>query len=305
MLRAEAVDPLTRAELHRFLALSRDYQQLEEWTGEARTADLRQPRAVLATYPQARTLADEERKRLELGPSPAQQLLSVLEERVGIKVLSLPLGNHLSGASAYSERFGPAILLNRSHPAGRQAFTLAHEYFHLLTRGRVMGSKGAQPVHLCDPPVPGQTRDRGEELANQFAAQLLVPVEHFVDQIRRLVDAKRSLGTPDLVGLARYFGISVQAVLTRMAMLKMIPWDTARAAYTDPELLETLKTDGGEQIPEPARFKRLAVKAYLAEQISRSRLAELLDVNVEDVGREVGRFGGEEAGRDLKFVMPR
>ena len=54
-----------------------------------------------------------------------------------------------------------------------------------------------------------------------------------------------------------------------------------------------------------ARFKRLAVKAHLAEQISRSRLAELLDVNIADVDREVRRFGGEEAGHDVHFVMPR
>lgn len=304
-LRAEAVDALARAELQRFVTLCSEYRRLEEWTGEERSADLRQPRAILSSYPQARALADEERKRLDLGLTPAHQLLFLLEERVGIKVLSLPVGNHLSGASVYSERFGPAILINRSHPAGRQLFTLAHEYFHLLTRGRVTGSKGARPAHLCEARAPGETRDRGEELANQFAAQLLVPVDHFIEQIRRLVDAKRTLSTLDLVGLARYFGVSVQAVLTRMAMLKMIPWETAREAYADPELSETLKTDGGEQIPEPARFKRLAVKAYLAEQISRSRLAELLDVNIADVDSVVGRFGGEEAGRDVNFVMPR
>lgn len=304
-LRADAIDALARAELHRFITLCNEYYQLEHWTGEERSPDLRQPRAIIATYPQARALADEERKRLDLGLTPAHHLLSVLEERVGIKVLSLAVGTELSGASVYSERFGPAILINRSQAAGRQAFTLAHEYFHLLTRGRVAGSKGARPAHLCEAQMPGETRDRGEVLANQFAAQLLVPVEHFVEQIRRVVDAKRTLNTPDLVGLARYFGVSVQAVLTRMAMLKMIPWEAARAAYADPELTQALRTNGGEHIPEPARFKRLAVKAYLAKQVSRSRLAELLDVNIADVDREVGRFGGEEAGRDLKFVMPR
>src|ERR1041385_4970497 len=141
MLRAEAVDALARAELQRFVARCVDYQRLEEWTGEVRTPDLRQPRAILSTYPQARALADDERKRLELGLTPAHQLLVVLEDRVGIKVLSLPIGARLSGASVYSDRFGPAILLNSSHSVQRQIFTLAHEYFHLLTRGRVTGSK--------------------------------------------------------------------------------------------------------------------------------------------------------------------
>ena len=89
MLRAEAVDALAKAELQRFVARCVDYQRLEEWTNEVRTPDLRQPRAILATYPQARALADEERKRLDLGLTPAHQLLVVLEDRVGIKVLSL------------------------------------------------------------------------------------------------------------------------------------------------------------------------------------------------------------------------
>ena len=305
MLRAEAVDALARAELHRFLTRCRDYRQLEEWTGEAREPNLRQPGAILTSYAQARALADEERKRLDLSLAPAHELLSVLEERVGIKVLSLAVGDDLSGASVQSDAFGPAILLNSSNVAGRQIFTLAHEYFHLLTRGRVSGSKGAQPVHLCEARIVGANRDRGEELANQFAAQLLVPVAHLVEQIERVVEGKRSISHLELLGLARYFGISVQALLTRMAMLKMIPWETAREAHADPELQDALRTEGGEQVPEPTRFKRLAVKAYLAEQISRSRLAELLDVNVEDVAREVRRFGGEEAGRDVNFVMPR
>jgi Zn-dependent peptidase ImmA (M78 family) len=305
MLRAESVDALARAELQRFLTLCREYQRLEEWTDEVRTPDLRQPAAILTTYAQARALADEERKRLDLGLTPAHQLLIVLEDRVGIKVISLDAGSFLSGASVESEHFGPAIFLNRSQVPDRQVFTLAHEYFHLLTRGRVTGSRSGRPVHLCEVRQPGETRNRGEEMANQFAAQLLVPVEHFVDSIKRRADAKGSLNTADLVGLARYFGVSVQAVLTRMAMLKMISWDVARDAYADPELTETLKTDDGEQVIEPARFKRLAVKAYLAEQISRSRLAELLAVNVADVEREVARYGGKEAGRDLKFVLPR
>lgn len=305
MLRAEAVDVPARAELRRFVSRCADYQQMEEWTGAVRTPELRQLQAVLSNYQQARALADEERKRFDLGVTPAHQLLVVLEDRVGIKVLAQPIGPHLSGASVYSQRFGPAILLNSSNTPERQTFTLAHEYFHLLTRGRVSDSKGAQPVHLCEPPKPGVSRDAGEELANQFAAQLLVPPQHFVDQIRQLVDDRKSLSNSDLIALARYFGVSVTAIVTRMAMLNMIPWKTAREVYGDPELRQSFKAQVGERVLEPTRFKRLAVKAYLAEHISRSRLAELLEINTADVDSEVKRFGGEETGRDVRFVMPR
>ncbi len=306
MLRAEVVvDSSARAELRRFVSRCADYQQLEEWTGSVRTPELRQLRAILSSYPQARSLADEERRRFDLGMTPAHQLLVVIEDRVGIKVLAQPLATHLSGASIYSERFGPAILLNSSNTPQRQVFTLAHEYFHLLTRGRVSGSKGAQPVHLCEPPMFDVARDPGEELANQFAGQLLVPPQQFVEQIKQLVDDKKFLNNQDLATLARHFGVSVVAIVTRMAMLKMIPWEKAREANNDPELRQISKAQAGEQVLKPSRFQRLAVKAYLAEHISRSRLAELLEVNTGDVDRDIQRFVGEEAGPGLRFVMPR
>lgn len=303
-LRADAVDSTVRAELHRFVNRCGDYQWLEESTGEARVPDLRSPRAILSTYHQARDLAEQERKRLDLGLTPAHQLLLVLEDRVGIKVLAMPVGKKLSGASLHSERFGQAILLNSSEQPRRQVFTLAHEYFHLLTRGRVTGSKGAQPAHLCEARVLGQTRDRGEELANQFAGQLLMPVDHLVEQIRRHTDESGSLDVPSQVALAQYFGVSVQAILTRMAMLKMIPWDVAREAPADPDL-RLFRTNGDDLVCQPLRFKHLAVKAYRDEQISKSRLAELLGVNVADVDQESARFGGKDSGHDVNVTLPR
>ena len=306
MLRAETVTPSTRAELRRFVSLCHEYRQLEEWAGEAREPDLRSVREVLSTYEQARALAAQERKRLDLGATPAHRLLMVLEEQVRVKVLFLEVNKAISGAAVTSARFGPAILVNRRHSAGRRAFTLAHEYFHLLTRGRVARSRGAQAVHLCEARAPDGGKDRGEQLADQFAAELLMPSEHFVERIRELVGDDRTIDIVDLIGVARYFGVSVHAVFVRMAALRMVTWGTAKQAYEDPEVQEEiLKRGGGEQAPEPMRFKRLGVKAFLAGQISRGRLAELLDVNVADVQQELSRFGGEDASRGVRVSLPR
>jgi Zn-dependent peptidase ImmA (M78 family) len=306
MLRAEEVTPATRAELGRFLQLCHEYRQLEQWAGEHSEPELRSVPAVLSTYEQARALASEERKRLDLGVTPAHHLVSVLEDRVGVKVLFLELDDALSGTSILSESFGPAILVNRSHPAGRRAFTLAHEYFHLLTRGRVAGARGAQAVHLCETQAPEGKKDRAEQLADQFAGELLMPREHFVEQIRRLLRDDRTVDSVDLIGIAPYFGVSVQAVFVRMAALRMISWEKAKESYEHPETrAEIANSADGDGGPEPIRFKRLAVKAYLAGQISRSRLAELLDVNVVEVDQEVRNFGGEEGGRGIKVSVPR
>jgi Zn-dependent peptidase ImmA (M78 family)/DNA-binding XRE family transcriptional regulator len=304
MLRADAITPLTKAELRRFATRCHEYRQLEEWTGEGREPDLRRPHRIFARHEQAQGLADEERKRLDLGLAPAHQLFEVLEERVGIKILFMRLEDGISGASVNSPGFGPAILVNENHSPGRRLFTLAHEYFHLLTEGRVANSKGARTAHLCEARKPDEKKDRAEQLADQFAGQLLMPRQHFVEQLQRLVREDKTIGTLDLIGVARYFGVSVQAVFVRMAVLKIVPWDEAKKAYDDPALQDSIR-QGGEQGPEPTRFKRLAVKAYLAEEISRSRLAELLDVTIVEVDGIVQRYGGEDARRGVKLALPR
>jgi hypothetical protein len=45
---------------------------------------------------------------------------------------------------------------------------------------------------------------------------------------------------------------------------------------------------------KPTRFKRLAVKACLGEHVSRSRLAELLAINVADVEDESSALAGRK-----------
>lgn len=305
MLRATSVTPEGRAQLNRFVHLCVTYRQLEEWAGELRESELRAVRSILSTFEQAHALADQERKRLELGNAPAHQLLEVLEERVGIKVLALELEDAVSGASLQSARFGPAILLNGTHTPGRRVFTLAHEYFHLLTQGRVARSKGQQSLHVCEAQPPGVKKDRAEQLADQFAGRLLLPPEHFVEQLRLLRGEDGTIAQLDLVGLARYFGVSVQAVFVELAVLKLVPWEVTKQAYADPELQDAILRFGGEQSLEPVRFRRLAVKAFLAERISRSRLAELLEVNVADVEDEVRRYGGGDARRGRRIALSR
>lgn len=305
MLRAEAVTTTGRAALNRFVHLCRTYRELEEWLGETRDPDVRPVRAILSTYEQAHALADQERKRLELGLAPGRQLLEAIEERVRIKVFALDLEDGVSGASIHSALVGPAVLVNRMHTPGRQVFTLAHEYFHLVTEGRVARSRGLQSLHLCEAQPPGARKDRAEQLADQFAGRLLLPPEHFVERLRLLRREDGTIDRLDLIGLARYFGVSVQAVFVELAVLKLVPWDEAKRAYGDPELQDQILQMGGEQALEPTRFRRLAVKAYLAERISRTRLAELLEVNVADVDEEVRHFGGGEPGRGVRIALPR
>lgn len=292
MLRAERLEPSDRAALQHFLNLCGAFQELENSLNLARTADIRAVTKPLANAADADRLADEERRRLELGATPARQLLSVLEEDVGIKVIALDLADSLSGACVWSDRFGPAILVNRKHVAGRQVFTLAHEYFHLLVGGRVVGS-ASDAAHVFEARRPGAKRSPADLLADQFAGSLLMPAEPFRQAIRRVRQWDGTVLAPDLVGIARYFGVSVQAVFVRMTVLGLISAKVANDAYDNPALQEEILRIGGDRAPEPLRLKRLAVRAYLDGLIDRNRLAFLIDVPPADLDREIARHGGE------------
>lgn len=307
MLRAEEVSSAARAELNRFVHLCEEYRELEEMTGEVREAELRPVRTILSTYAQAWKLAEDERQRLDLGWPPAQQLLWALEERVGIKVFFLSLGDSVAGASIRSRRFGPAILVNRDNVPGRRVFTLAHEYFHLLTEGRVVGSKGPQALHVCAPKDTDGKKDRADVLADQFAGRLLMPTDILIEQLQSLVRKDRTVEGFDLIRLAQRFGVSTQAMLVQLAAGRIITWDAYKEIYTDPEFQDRIvKERGDERGPEPRRFRDLALKAYLSEEISRSRLAELLGENVADVDEEVDRYRGGKGGRDgIRLSLPR
>lgn len=303
MLRAAAVTPAVRAELKRFVQLCGLYRQLEDWTGRTREPELRAVESVVSTFEHARELADEERKRLDLGATPARVLTDVLEDRVGIKILALTLPDEISGASVNSPRIGPAILVNRAHSGGRQVFTLAHEYFHLLTRGRVAGSSGSRLLHLCAEASGEARKSRPEQLADQFGGRLLLPPDHFVEQLRRLRRGDGSVDYLDLVGVARYFGVSVQAVFVTLAARRIVAWDLAKGAYESPELQDRILRISGDRPIEPKRFRQLAVQAYLRQKISRSRLAELLEVEVSRVDEEIERYG-KDVQRAIRVSLP-
>ncbi|MBI2072747.1 MAG: ImmA/IrrE family metallo-endopeptidase [Gemmatimonadetes bacterium] len=270
MFRAEAVSAPEQHQLTRFLAWCAEYRQLEEQTGDLASLTPRPALRPPTTFEQAHRLADEERKRLELGVTPGRVLLDVLEEQTG----------------------------------GRQVFTLAHEYFHLLTGPPAEGNEPG--VHVCDVlSGPAGRKSRDEQLADQFAGRLLLPPEPFIDRLQQLRRSDGSIDRRDLIDVARYFGVSVQAVFVALARLKLVSWELVNAGYADDELQQAIVRSGGEQVPEPKRFRRLAVKAYRLGAITRGRLAELLEVGLPEVAGELDRYGGEGGAPPVKLAPSR
>ena len=81
-------------------------------------------------------LAVKERARLGLEDQPIPKLRDLLEEH-GVRIFELKVPeNVFSGFSWWHDEYGPCILINADDERGRRAYTLAHEYAHLLAHDK-------------------------------------------------------------------------------------------------------------------------------------------------------------------------
>jgi hypothetical protein len=112
---------------------------------------------------------------LWLGSRPAYGLLNVLENDLQIKILHLPLDNGISGASLVDDRLGAGMLINANDVPWRKNFDMAHELFHIVTRGILSREE------IGD----GTAKTNPEKFANAFASSLLLPKRKEMDLTMR------------------------------------------------------------------------------------------------------------------------
>ena len=119
--------------------------------------------------------------------------------RLQVERLPLPL----SGATQWS-RGRWLILLNGNEPAGRQRFSLAHEFKHVLDNPF---------ISLLYPDVAGQSRtERAEQICDYFAGCVLMPRAW----VKRLYCDD---GVQDQRRLARRFDVSPAAIRVRLLQI--------------------------------------------------------------------------------------
>lgn len=193
---------------------AREYADLEK-------AAFGEQRYDLPVYPvprgrvtdQGSYLAQQERRRLGIGPTAAlPSVLGVLESE-GVKVRVEPFGddlNHVSGFYFFSPEFGPCVAINAAHSTSRQRFTAAHEYEHFLV------DRDEQDADVCQ---PTRSRELREMRANAFAAAFLLPDEGVQEFLADLGAQAGRVNPEQILRLAFHFGASFQAVLWRLVNL--------------------------------------------------------------------------------------
>lgn len=257
------------------------YRELEEIVGVADNV-LPPPEYPFAHHLHSKALnfakqvASSERDRLQLGKTePIANIFSLLEEN-GVRIFDYEVDQPaLFGLSAFSKQYGPCILVNSKNTIERQAFTLAHEYGHLLMhRDRY---RNLNPTQDSEPDF--------EAMADEFAGLFLVPLDGLRDFLTRTV-GDRKIALEDIVAAKHHFKVSLKVISRRLFDERRIPesekddlWKKAgQLGHAELAPLDRHKIIRDWR--ETSRFYTLAKKAVLGEMISIGKLSELLDKNV-------------------------
>jgi Zn-dependent peptidase ImmA (M78 family) len=209
LFRAESVDDRARVELQKFRHYCDDYLRLETITN--RRLELA---PLYAPNISAERMADEERRRLGLGSEPVRDIFALVEAN-GCRILRMPLpeDSKVSGAFIYLEQKEAAFaLVNSAQPAGRQAFSTAHEYCHYL-KDRTEGPVIESPDVFVD--EYASLYHPREPYAQTFAARFLMPpakVKEIIEKDLRVFSPQR-VTYDQVLYLKRYFGVSTLAML--------------------------------------------------------------------------------------------
>jgi len=288
---------------HELESRTEDYLELEQMCSAALTRDYPRPYPLESSHisPEqlAEDVAQEERNRLGLGDAPISDLRALLEQAVGLRIFVYEMPSSVAGVFGYNDRFGGCVGINVKQPWHRGNWSLAHEYAHFLT------TRYSADVDV----LAGRWgKHRPERFADSFAAHFLMPrsgVNHRLSEVE--MARKERITIADLVTLADYFGVSLQAMCLRLEGLKRIQsgsWDRLKSGGLKPDKArQTL----GLLRPErkhsewPVRYLLLAKAAFEKGQLSESQLARKLRTDIlsaretmEELDNAVVASEGEE-----------
>lgn len=276
----------------RFINECNNYLWIEEALSNAKThssvvsEELPRKKIDLAhfTLEHAYQLAESIRQCMALGDFPTAQLLGVLEDRYRIKFIVDNDEMEPSAACSRSEK-GCFILINGRNAEVRQYFSIAHELFHLITWDQEMLKlvDGSQEYH-----------EKNEQLANAFAAGLLIPKEKLEIESSKIC-AHKSMKPSDVIALAEQFQVSKEAMLYRMLNIGLI----SRKQLN--EIKERLQTVSNLKISSQtiahflrSKYVRLVYLGLEHVKISRAKASKLLNVDLCDLSDLFNEYGFAE-----------
>ena len=253
------------------------YVEIENITGDEPKFDAFFNNIVVKKAEDARLVANELRKKWNLGDGPISQPIVVLEEH-GVKVIEVEEDPELfDGTSTIVEGL-PVVVLNKCEsfsPESKHTFsperrnlTLFHELGHQIMN------------------IPDDVSDKEKEnLCNVFANEMLIPSNTFLNIFG---NKRQAITIVELKDVQRTFGISARALMMKAYQLGVIN----KSRYVgfcikmnDPANERLRKTLDGSSMPaeHTSRYERLVFRALSSETITTSKAAEMLDISVSEL----------------------
>jgi Zn-dependent peptidase ImmA (M78 family)/transcriptional regulator with XRE-family HTH domain len=247
---------------------------------------------------QAEDAALQLRSRIGIGLGPIQNLSALMEFEMGLRVFERPLPSRISGAVAFDEKVGGFVLLNSLHPSYRRRVTGAHEIGHALTR------QSSLVVHF-----ENETRQgRDERFCDLFGIAFLAPAAAVRRKAKELKELFGQFSVRQLLMLAVFFNISIEAMTRRLESLEMLPpgtYDSLRKQGVGLEhrrrVAEEMSAPDENQ-PFTPRSLLLAGVAYERELLSEQQIASMLELNLVDVRRALQERDGQSVEVVLDLV---
>ena len=213
-------------------------------------------------------------KEFNLGNVPTRRLVEVMEDDLNILVLMVNAKEGISGAACRLPELD-TVLISRNEVVGRRNFGLAYELFHILT------FEVLPPKRVESSDETGG--DRVEQLANSFAAALLMP-SSIIDCFGPWKELDLNNLIDKLYKIASKLEVTSFSLLWRLVSLGLLPKTTA---YSIPE--SSLRNNGGmlSESATPPLFSKIFVEvlteALNQGHISSRRAATLVGVPVEEL----------------------
>ena len=245
------------------------YREAEELAGDVLTykppLDLKTP---LQNPEEAEGAAAALRKAWKLGLDPIPSVVGLLE-RVGIKVCEADLPAGLDGFCAHADD-DPLIVIARTINVPRKRMTCTHEMAHVVL------------------PLP-EDEKLEEEIAKRFAGAFLLPAQTFKAAFGKF---RNRIGLSELVDLKAEFGASIMAIMKRAEQLGMV------SPQTFVNFCKFANQNGWRKDGEPddtkcaceetpTRFKQLVWRSVAEGQISLSKGASLLKLDLDAFRHEL------------------
>ncbi|KEF38699.1 putative Zn peptidase [Schinkia azotoformans MEV2011] len=218
---------------------------------------------------QIRHIAKMSREHLKLPSENNKNLLFHLE-RTGVFIFEKSIGDTIDAYSLWSEDDIPYIVLgNIKKSAVRRNFDLAHELGHLLLHYKT-------EFNMLDK----QTYKIKEDEAHLFAAEFLMPVEEFREDVLKIT----KISNPDAyIELKEKWLVSLQAMAMRARNLDLITHQQFRYFYMSINKKGYRKNeplDSDIPIERPMKIRSILQLLFEKKIISLEHLTDELKVDI-------------------------